>query len=604
MADPRITPALREFGFGAKRLLKPLTLGTTPPLMLRMSGDDQPVAAPARQGHYLPPDARDYRPARSAQPVAPSDDYYAPYYQLPRGDDPNAISFSGNDYSREMDARVAQARAAQAAREFGQQKMQMEQQEMDRARQAWAAEDEANAAIAEGVPVDQVIRQFPQLAQSKSFGNYARQVARPAQNTLAPHFRQMLKSQEARADFDEHFSRFADVQKADDYAREQEANRLLRIDAIESGVPLEAFEKMKGPLTRENVALLKRQYADKANIDPAERDYREAIKLLADADKAERAASGATFDPEAFQKRQTALRNLYFPPAPVAAPAAPAAGAPAPAAKENRLKEVMSGEKHPLDMTPGEREKLVEKALTEGTPDEAIMVASHEGVSDSLRGKAIQRLEGMLKEGARPEDTLDSYFARRERIQKGIEKGKTEASLAPLRQEYAEARASDQNRVGNAITDMSADLGLDENLVLNTLADQRGSYQMPLAGVPEKYHYLADKNTGKVFLKDLLGAYISDSIPAKEGSYRKAPNWQEMSKTRAPSYDLIEKGALAKEADKYPATMGGIVDEYLSRARRNLAGAGVAPAPAPASATPGSEKIIIGKPVRKPTPSP
>lgn len=466
MADPRITPALREFGFGAKRLLKPLTLGTTPPLMLRMSGDDQPVAAPASQGYYLPPDARDYRPARSAQPVAPSDDYYAPYYQLPRGDDPNAISFSGNDYSREMDARVAQARAAQAAQEFGQQKMQMEQQEMDRARQAWAAEDEANAAIAEGVPVDQVIRQFPQLAQSKSFGNYARQVARPAQNTLAPHFRQMLKSQEARADFDEHFSRFADVQKADDYAREQEANRLLRIDAIESGVPLEAFEKMKGPLTRENVALLKRQYADKANIDPAERDYREAIKLLADADKAERAASGATFDPEAFQKRQTALRNLYFPPAPVAAPAAPAAGAPAaPAAG------APAAPTAPATAAPTEAPATEADAKAQVPKEDAYLdiVRDHKSTPEDV-SVALDSLREMVKNPTPvPGSTMSEAFARRDKLKGLLATAEREAEMQPVRKRYAEAWQQEKDDIAKNIEGFAKENGITPDEVVQSL---------------------------------------------------------------------------------------------------------------------------------------
>lgn len=309
MADPKITPALREFGFGAKRILEPL------------SGGNNLMQSPVNIGYRMVPDIRDYRPSSPMQ-TAPVADNIDPYYRIPSEIDRSGVNLYRNDYARGMDARVAQADAMDAQRQFNQQKMLMDQQELLRAQQARAAEDEANAAIAQGVPVDQVIRQIPRLAQSKNFGNYARQVPRPAQNTLAPHFRQMLKSPEARADFDEHFSHFGDVQKADDHAREREAYRKMRIDAIEGGVPLEVLDSMAGSLTPERVAALKQQHKAKASSDPAEHDYREALNLMVAEDKAARELSGEPFNPEAFRKKQKALRDMYFPPTPVAPAAA------------------------------------------------------------------------------------------------------------------------------------------------------------------------------------------------------------------------------------------------------------------------------------------
>ena len=229
---------MREFGFGADRVLRP----------------------------YQNPEAKSF-------------------FRTFRPSEEERNSLGYNDYARQQDNLVLQEDLINQQLEDKQAERQQSQRKVARLEQIEDVEDQANEAIAQGVPMDQVIQQFPALAQSSSFGNYMQQVRAiaPAQQTLAPSFRKLLKTPEERADFDEAFQKFGNVTQADDHARARHQEREHRVSLIDAGVPLAEIEKA-GPLTPERAALLKQQYKRSVTGgDPrADKVFDTMNKMLAD----------------------------------------------------------------------------------------------------------------------------------------------------------------------------------------------------------------------------------------------------------------------------------------------------------------------------------
>lgn len=265
---------MREFGFGANRVLRPY------------------------QNPDISPVFRKYRPSEA---------------------EVNSLGY--NDSARQQDNMVLEEDIINQKLADQQAERGQNQRKVARLEQVQDVEDQANADLAAGVPVEQVIRAHPGLAQSPSFGNYMAQAraATPAQQTLAPHYRKMLKTPEERADFDQAFQQFGNVNQADDHARARAQERGHRVGLIDAGVPLADIEKA-GPLTAERAALLKQQY--KRNVtggDPrAEKVFDTYSKLISE---------GGVEEAKEYLEHMRTLGIVIFPPKPVAAPVDAHAGA-------------------------------------------------------------------------------------------------------------------------------------------------------------------------------------------------------------------------------------------------------------------------------------
>lgn len=229
---------MREFGFGANRVLRP----------------------------YQNPEAKSF-------------------FRTFRPSEEERNSLGYNDYAREQDNLVLQEDLINQQLEDKQAERQQAQRKVARLEQIEDVEDQANEAIAQGVPMDQVIQQFPALAQSPSFGNYMQQVRAiaPAQQTLAPSFRKMIKTNEGKAAFDEGMKLYGDATRADDYAKSVEAHNALEVELIDAGVPLAEIEKA-GPLTAKTASKIKQQYKRSVTGgDPrADKVFDTMNKMLAD----------------------------------------------------------------------------------------------------------------------------------------------------------------------------------------------------------------------------------------------------------------------------------------------------------------------------------
>ncbi len=267
---------MREFGFGAKRVLQP----------------------------YQNPEAKDFfRAFRPSQEEL---------------DNP----FLSSPYARQQDALVAQEDMVNQQLAAEQAQMMADQRKASRLEQVYEAEDLANEALASGVPPDEVIQLFPRLAQSPSFSNYMQQAreVRPAQKTLAPHFRQSLKSPTARTYFDRHFQATGDATQAYDLAQADEEQDDIRLELVKNGVPVEIAEaKVWTPLAAQAAI---QQFSRKTEDDPNELAYKKTVdKYFADlANSAAMAIDGEEKSTEQIKADLDRIRSIFYPqaaPAPV-----------------------------------------------------------------------------------------------------------------------------------------------------------------------------------------------------------------------------------------------------------------------------------------------
>ena len=417
---------MREFGFGAKRVLQP----------------------------YQNPEAKDFfRAFRPSQEEL---------------DNP----FLSSPYARQQDALVAQEDMVNQQLAAEQAQMMADQRKASRLEQVYEAEDLANEALASGVPPDEVIQRFPRLAQSPNFSNYMQQAreVRPAQKTLAPHFRSMFKTAEERADFDEAMSQFGDVTRADDYARAKAAERGLRVELIDAGVPLEVLEKA-GPLTGEKAAILKRQHKiASTNGDPlAMKGYEEWLRMRVAGDP-----EGA----EVLRKDLEAQGINIFPPkvaptpAPVASPAPASATAVAPSAASPAAQENIFEDEG--DFVPPEKVAEVKRAKI-GAPDvdenfySAFIASPNNSIAD--KRAALEKFKEFVKAPTnRPGATLGEVFSRKEKLDELLRQAEEDVQFFPEREKYVEAwQQAKESRMGE-INDFARSLGVPADTVINSMA--------------------------------------------------------------------------------------------------------------------------------------
>lgn len=539
---------MREFGYGARRALEP----------------------------YRSPDEMTYQ-----------DPNVKPYFrmnQLPAAER-NSLAYS--DYARQQDNMVLQEDQINQQLAAQREKLGQDKRKVARLEQVQDVEDQANEALASGVPVDQVIQKFPGLAQSPSFGNYMQQVKAvpPAQQTLAPHYRKMLKRPEERADFDQAFQRFGNVSQADDYARARAAERALRVDLIESGVPFEHIEKA-GPLNAERAALLKQQYKVSATggNPHAMKGYEEWLKLR---------SQGAKEEAEALRAELAEQGINIFPPKPVAAPptAPPTAlsvsgGAPMSATSSAAPAPVVE-EGFP---TPEKVQQA--KAAHIGAPDadENFYSSFIADPKTPLPQKkvALEKFKQFVKTAPPPSHlTLGQVVARRNALDKAVEKSEKEVQLAPELEKYSEKWTEAKTNLDQLIHKTASRLGVPKQALVNSLVAGEG--------IPNP-----DDRGGKdISIPELINQTWQDEHPEEQGKGYHASMWER----DHPLLEGFKKSKFANELGTKVLgfipngkTFGDVLDAYVAE-RKNKGGGRVPSAPvssvAPQVSAP---KIIIGKP--------
>lgn len=290
---------MREFGFGANRLLRPY-----------QNPDVEPVF-------------RAYRPTEA---------------------EVNSLGY--DDTARRQDQLVLQEDLINQQMAAQQNKLRQDQRKVARLEQVQDIEDQANEAINSGVPANQVIQQYPGLVQSPSFNRYAQmaKMATPAQQTLAPHFRKSLKSPIARQYFDKHFAATGDATQAHDLAQADEMNDNLKVELVKHGVPFNIVESRQQwtPLMAQ-AAIQSHGTAKKDTLH--ELGYRKAVSKYFDDLKAEQELAGEGVKPRDMRKVKEdldELHSVFFPEAavhPVSAGVAPKSKVESLAARYGILKQ-------------------------------------------------------------------------------------------------------------------------------------------------------------------------------------------------------------------------------------------------------------------------
>lgn len=274
---------MREFGFGAKRVLEP----------------------------YRSPDDRTYQ-----------DPNVSPYFRLNQlsAADRNNIGYS--DYARQQDNLVLREGQINDLIAAQQQKLQQDKRKVARLEQVQDTEDQANEALNSGVPANQIIQQFPGLVQSPAFGRYAQmaKMATPAQQTLAPHFRKSLKNPIARSYYDKYFQVTGDATQAYDLAQADEMNDNLKVELVKHGVPFNIVESQQRwtPLMAQSAI---QTYGTAKKDSLSELGYRKAVAKYFDDLKADEELLGEKAQPSDMAKVKKDLDELhrvFFPAAPVA----------------------------------------------------------------------------------------------------------------------------------------------------------------------------------------------------------------------------------------------------------------------------------------------
>ena len=256
---------MREFGYGANRVLRPY-----------QNPDIEPVF-------------RKYRPS-----------------------DEEINSLGYDKGARQQDQMVLQEDLINQKLADQQAQRQQAQRKVARLEQVQDVEDQANEALNSGVPANQVIQQYPGLVQSPAFGRYAQmaKMATPAQQTLAPHFRKSLKSPIARQYFDKHFATTGDATQAHDLAQADEMNDNLKVDLVKHGVPFSIVESQQRwtPLMAQ-AAIQSHGTAKKDPIN--ELGYRKAVSKYFDDMKAAEYLAGEDAKPRDMHKVKQDLEELH-----------------------------------------------------------------------------------------------------------------------------------------------------------------------------------------------------------------------------------------------------------------------------------------------------
>lgn len=540
---------MREFGYGARRALEP----------------------------YRSPDEMTYQ-----------DPNVKPFFRTFRASPEERNSLAYSDYARQQDNMVLQEDQINQQLAAQREKLGQDKRKVARLEQVQDVEDQANEALNSGVPANQVIQQFPGLVQSPAFGRYAQlaKMATPAQQTLAPHYRKMLKRPEERADFDQAFQRFGNVSQADDYARTRAAERAHRVDLIESGVPLEHIEKA-GPLNAERAALLKQQYKVSATggNPHAMKGYEEWLKLR---------SQGAKEEAEALRAELAAQGINIFPPKPVAAPptapsvsggATAVAGAPMPASSSAAPAAVEEGFPTP--------EKVQQaKAAHIGAPDadENFYSSFIADPKTPLPQKkvALEKFKQFVKTAPPPSHlTLGQVFARRNALDQAVEKAEKEVQLAPELEKYSEKWTEAKTNLDQLIHKTASRLGVPKQALVNSLVAGEG--------IPNP-----DDRGGKdISIPELINQTWQDEHPEEKGKGYHASMWER----DHPLLEGFKKSKFANELGTKVLgfipngkTFGDVLDAYV--AERKNKGSGRMPSAPVSSVAPQvlAPKIVIGKP--------
>ena len=419
MPAPKTSPAMREFGFGADRVLRP----------------------------YQNPEAKSF-------------------FRTFRPSEEERNSLGYNDYAREQDNLVLQEDLINQQLEDKQAERQQAQRKVARLEQIEDVEDQANEAIAQGVPMDQVIQQFPALAQSPSFGNYMQQVRAiaPAQQTLAPSFRKLLKTPEERADWDEGWQKFGNVTQTDDHVRARAQQRGHRVELIDAGVPLAEIEKA-GPLTPERAALLKQQYKRSVTGgDPrADKVFDTVNKLISD--------GAEDAEVEAYLARMKKLGIDLTPPAKVEPVAAPVAGV-APAGAGGAV--VQNGA---VETPAGAQIDPVKEyeAIPAKSEADYLRFAGLKGTTPEFRQKVIRDLGDFMARPVPQAETGKSVgesATRGERASQVLKEAEKSAAKAEEDDSYRQALDESKTKIDEALIKMSAASGYTPEQLAETIKSE------------------------------------------------------------------------------------------------------------------------------------
>lgn len=520
---------MREFGFGANRVLRP----------------------------YQNPEAK-------------------PFFRNFRPSEEERNSLGYNDYAREQDNLVFQEDLINQQLEDQQAQRQQAQRKVARLEQIEDVEDQANEAIAQGVPMDQVIQQFPALAQSSSFGNYMQQVKAiaPAQQTLAPSFRKLLKTPEERADFDQAFQKFGNVNQADDHVRARAQEREHRVSLIDAGVPLAEIEKA-GPLTPERAALLKQQYKRSVTGgDPrADKVFDTMNKMLAEG------AEDAEID--AYLARMKKYGIDLNPPVKVEPVAAPVAGA-VPAQTAEVAEEIP---------TPEQVRQAKNAHMESPEADENFFVPFIADPNTPLGHKkaALDKFKEYVKTASPPANlTLRQVLSRRKDLDKAVEKAEQEVQLAPELEKYGAKWTEAKNSVDELVNKTATRLGVPKQALVNSLVDGE----------------LVRQPDGRdISIPELIDqTWVDENASGEKGKGFKVSVWDR----EHPALASFKNSKFADELGTRVLgfipkgkTFGDVLDAYMEEQK---APRGRVASQAPATQAPATQapKIVIGKPRKIP----
>jgi hypothetical protein len=529
-----------------------------------------------------------------------------------------------------LDPRLRRDMAEEQQMAMQEQALADQQAQMDRQRRVMEAEDAAIADIEAGADIGNVFKQRPGLALSRNFNQFANmaQMVQPskATSTLAPSLAKSLAPQ-SREKF---FNLIQTPQFANDplgamtQVQLDEEREKQHGELVKAGIPLAKIDRSKtySPIEFQELILNAGAKGKDPAMEAMEKQMgmlRDELKFMADSGDFEIPnPSASASDPSipkfiprpAYAARQKKLMELsdryqsylegIHSPQQVAAAAAGAS--PPPQAEpqvgfKDRMKGLAGGaantKANKLSDSSGQMaiQPLSDEEVTQqfgvivesGSPDEVASIATSKSpnLGDNIRKKAVEKLQQFLKENPRPDDTLNTFFARKESIQKSIRDANEQLARNPIRREYKAAQDVEMKAIDDAVAKMATDLGLDKQMIVNTLSPQNknGSYKLPSSIVPDRYRNRSSKFDGKIFIKDLAAAYVADEIrkigelkPSK-ATYlslngKEPIGMEELYIALPPSYSKFKSSKIGDEL-VLPETVSDLLVKYID-SRANM----------------------------------
>lgn len=542
---------MREFGFGANRVLRPY----------QNNGDDEGVPT------YQDPNVK-------------------PFFRLQPPSKAERNSLGYNEYARQQDNLATQERLINQKLADQQAQRQQAQRKVARLEQVQDVEDQANEALASGMPVEQVIRAHPGLAQSPSFSNYMAQAkaVTPAQQTLAPHYRKMLKTPEERADFDQAFQHFGNVTQADDHARARAQERAHRVALVDAGVPLEHIENAakNGPLTAERAALLKQQFKKSVTGgDPrAEKVFETASKMVSE---------GGT--KEAVQEYLDRMKSLgvdITPPAkvePVVA-AAPVVDVVQPATAEEAYpihEQVRQAKVAAQINAPGNDENFYSKIIA----DPSIPLPQKKA--------ALEKFEEYAQNPPKKAgSTIGEALARKETLNKALAQAKEDVEFHPVREQFSNDWQKSKNEMGDYVRRFADSLGVDEKEAIASLKEDE---ELKISAPGEQPRYRRVRPLFEEFIAKKLGIEkLRPFLRSADERLSEYSNHKFAPRLGVHPFSLpgFPNAGRTLAIGQQPVSNEDVLNAYVAEHTKK------APNAAPVVQSTAPEKIVIGTPKKKP----